>query len=723
MPNYLLELGTEELPAAFIPDAQAQLEELFTQGLADANLTYGLIETLATPRRLAVIVTDLQDSQPTTEKRVKGPKVAAAFKPDGTPTPAAVGFAQKNGVPVQELEKETVGKDEYLVANLVLEGRGANEVLSEMVPRIIARVTGERLMRWGNREFKFSRPIRWIVSVLDGELVSFDVEGLEAGKKSHGHRILAPQEIDLSQAREKESYKEALRNVNVLVDPNERRELITSQVDEMARAVNGKSRQLSGSLLDEVVNIVEWPRAVAGEFANEYLELPDMLLETIMVHHQRYFPVEKEGADGNTTSSKSNNLLPFFITISNNDRDEAQPIIKKGNERVLKARLADGKFFYFDDQKTRLTERDSELEQLTYQHGLGSYKDKVERLKKLSRVLSDSLKLDAKLSVCLERTVELCKLDLVTNLVGELPELQGFVGSWYAEKEGEPPEVARAIASHYSPRHTDDAIPQDSVGQLTAILDKLDHIVGLFSLGKNPSGSSDPFALRRQAQGLVDILIEGLTDHRVNLSLLVDFLLSEFEPSISAGKKKLDSEKVRGDLCEFIIQRLRGKLLDMGFRREIVEAVLNSGDPLADVTDVVIRCQSLETLVKSDSEMKLIRAGVRVGNILKPDSESVVDESAISEAVEKELWSHFKKDVKEVWEKSGNFMPPRTKAEYEELLSLISKLSPLIDKFFEDVMVNDPDKAKKDLRHAILKNIYFYFHAVADFQKLQPLLP
>ncbi len=719
MPDYLLEIGTEELPAAHIPEAQSKIEELLNQELTAANLDFSSIKTYATPRRLAAIVAGLGEKQETVSKKIKGPPAKSAYK-DGVATPAAEGFAKKHGLTVKELGTETMGKEDYLVANVTIEGKSAREVLSEIVPKVIARISGERLMRWADYDIKFSRPIRWIASLLDGEVVRFDLEGVTVSNRTFGHRILAPASIELNSA---DAYVGTLKKVCVMVDPEERKSAILQQVEFLSKKVSGKSKQLSGPLLSEVVNITEWPHAVIGDFSDEYLALPAMLLETIMVHHQRYFPVERENTSDCGTSVKSNNLLPHFITVANNDSPSAQATIKQGNERVLKARLADGKFFFFDDQRLSLVQRAAELDHLTFQEGLGSYKDKVERLKRLAGKLTNQLRLDAKLSVCLERTMELCKLDLVTNLVRELPELQGFVGAWYCELAGEPAEVVRAISSHYSPRHTDDPIPSDTVGCFTALLDKIDHLAGLFALGKRPSGSSDPFALRRQAQGLVDILIDGVPQYPINLSLLLDQVVEEFRPVISRSKKNIDVASVRAELDDFIMQRLRGKLLDMKFGREIVDAVLANHDPLINLADVVVRLHCLDELVRSDSQLALVRAGVRVGNILSPDSPDQVDSAAFSEPVEEELWKEFTEKVKNRWESTGQFKTPSTKEEYDELLSLLKPLAPTIDKFFVAVLVNDPDATKKNLRHAMLKNIDKYFSTVARFSKLQPILP
>jgi glycyl-tRNA synthetase beta chain len=353
MPNYLLEIGTEELPAGFIPEAQTRLEQLMSEGLKSKNLPFQSMKTMSTPRRLTILVNDLALNQTTTKTKVKGPPVDKCFDGSGAATQAASGFAKRNNLSVDQLDREEIGGITYVIANVTSEGKPAQEVLAEIVPKIIMQLSGERLMRWGSSELKFSRPIRWIVSLLDDKVVPFQLDKLTAGRLSMGHRILAPGTVEIGKPDE---YVDKLKAAKVLVEPAARQALIEQQVAQLAEKLNGKARQLSGPLLEEVVHITEWPRAVLGDFAHEYLDLPDTLIETIMVHHQRYFPVEKIQTDsnGDKNSILKKSLLPHFITIANNDLEEAQKEIKQGNERVLKARLADGRFFYFDDQKTKL---------------------------------------------------------------------------------------------------------------------------------------------------------------------------------------------------------------------------------------------------------------------------------------------------------------------------------------------------------------------------------
>ncbi len=707
MPDYLLEIGTEELPADHVPEAQERLKTLLSDGLKRANLGFEEIITLGTPRRTTAIVKGLSDVQPTVEKEEKGPKADA-------PAGAAAGFAKKFDLKVEDLVKKEVGGVSYYFASVTIKGKDAAAVLQEVVPQAISKLSGERLMRWGNYDLKFSRPIRWLVSLLDNQIVALEMEGVHAGRETYGNRVLNPGKVAIDHPSK---YVEALRAARVLVDPEERKGVIEKQAVATAQKVKGTPGRLKSGLLDEVINITEWPHAILGEFEKQYLDLPDTLIETVMVHHQRYFPVESAGS-GNGKSK----LLPYFIAVSNNDRQEAEPIIKQGNERVLRARLADGRFFYFNDQKTKLTDRLGNLSNLTFQEGLGSYVDKRDRLMHMSRILSDSLNLDARIKVCLERTMELCKLDLVTDLVRELPELQGYVGSWYAEQESQPPDVVKAIASHYAPRSTDDEIPADDVGKYAALLDKLDNLVGLFALGRRPSGSSDPYALRRQAQGIVDILFDGMQATSINLNALMEVILTLLQPALE-GKRGFEPQKTIADLREFLTQRIRMRLQEKGFKREIIDAVLQVQDPLADLPDTLVRCQILEDLTSNEDGLAIVRGGVRVGKILKPDSPEAVDPAAFTLDAEKNLWDAFQKEVVATWESGGQFRQPANAAEYKQLTALLGKLVKQIDQFFVDVMVNDEDKAKRDTRHGLLNAVNRYYVSIADFTKLQPLLP
>jgi glycyl-tRNA synthetase beta chain len=643
------------------------------------------------------------------------------------PNSRASGFAAKHNLTVGQLEREEQNGVEYLVATVVSPGKSAKEILAEAVPDLVARLPGDRLMRWGSSDFKFSRPIRWLVSLLDHEIVPLTINQVASDRKSYGHRILHGGEVSIEHA---EKYIEVLEQAHVIVEPEKRRRMIETQVQETARKLGGQARQLGGALLEEVVNITEWPKAIAGDFAEEFLTLPGALIETVMVHHQRYFPVERIGPERDSKFS-GNRLLPNFIAVVNNDREQAETEIRKGNERVLRARLADGRFFYFDDQKQKLSERANLLSQLTYHEELGSYRDKVHRMLRVTDRLAPEWELDAKLRVPLERTLELCKNDLVTNLVRELPELQGYVGAWYAEQEGQPPEVVQAIASHYSPRSTMDTIPGDTVGQLAAVIDKAETLTGLFCLGKRPSGSSDPYAMRRQAQGLVDILMQGLTNVPIHVSHLMRSLVTEYEPVVAKQKNYPGSEKVLGDLNEFLTARVRTNLMPIAERREIVDAVIASRSELELLPDMVTRCHCLNELIKSVEGIELIRAGARIGNILRSEPEPAINKSLLIEVAEKELCSSFESTFKislghaSAGSLCADFVRQSSvlssQAAYNEILRRLAAIVSPINAFFDNVMVNDEDTAKRNNRHALLSAIYKHFRLLADFSKLLPL--
>lgn len=712
MPTYLLEIGTEELPASHVADAQEKLKTSMTEALEKANVSFESVQVLGTPRRTSCLVRGLALKQSTVKKKVKGPPVKSSFDATGKALPPAVGFAQKQGLTVEQLSREETNGVEYLMADLTIEGKPSAEVLQEVAPDIISQLSGERPMRWGDSELKFSRPIRWIVSLLDAEELKVNIETIESGRETFGNRVLAPEKFSIDHP---DNYIERLRKAKVLVDPSERRALIEKQVSDAAEKLAGKARRLDDSLLDEVTNILEWPHAIVGEFSDDYLQLPDRLIETIMVHHQRYFPVERKDDSG------SHALMPNFITVANNDRREAEAQIKLGNERVIKARLADGKFFFFEDQKEKLEERKPKLDNLTFQEYLGSYLKKTDRLCLAAKHLTSALMLEPKYCLCIERAVTLCKLDLVTDLVKELPELQGYVGSWYAARESEFPEVVEAIASHYAPRSHYDGIAPDVTGQFVSIIDKLDNLVGLFALGRRPSGSSDPYALRRQSQGLIDTLMDGLTDYRVNVSELMALLMEQIKPA-AANKKGFDAAKALTDLSEFLVQRVRSKLLDRGISREVIEAVCSSGRVLSDIPDAVARCQSLQALVENQNELAIVRAGVRIGKILNEESVGAPNEALFENEAEKELYSTFMSKVVSAWPEN-KFKQELKLEDYKELLCSLSCLSSPVEKFFDNVLVEDPDQKKRDNRRALLGSIYRYFAAIGDFRSLKPLLP
>lgn len=703
MANYLLEIGVEELPAGFVGEAVERLADYLTQELNANHIKFAELSTFSTPRRLTAVVKDIATEQETTSQKKKGPPVKSSFDKDGKPLDSAKGFAQRNGLAVEALDQEEINGVTYLMANVTTEGRPTKEVLPSIVEKVVLQISGERLMRWGSCEVKFSRPLRWFISLLDDEVVPFTIAGINSGRVSRGHRILHPENVEVKNAT---SYEEDLHKAFVMVDSAKRKAKIEKEVEAKAKALKGTAPRLSSSLLDEVINLTEWPCAVVGDFENDYLELPAMLIETIMVHHQRYFPVR----------ASESKLLPHFITISNNDAQGSEAKIKQGNERVLRARLADGKFFYHDDAKQKLGDRKDALGNLTYQEGLGSYLDKTNRLTKGSERLAKLVALSPEQSKDLSRVCALMKLDLVTGLVRELPELQGYVGSWYAAREGENDGVVAALASHYAPRNSQDKIAADRLGQMAGVIDKLDHIACLFALGKKPSGSSDPYGLRRSAQGLIDTLVDGLSDASVDLPSLISGALDDVIPTLK--NSKVDKAAVLEDIRDFLTQRLKGKLLDLNYSRELVDCAMGVGEPLSDISSLLLRLKVLSKLLQNKDNHALIRVGVRVGNILKDDATTKVDESLLQEDAEKELWQAFQKEVGSKLKSDA----PRSEGEFEKMFSHLATLTATVDNFFDKILVNDKDEQKRKNRHAILRNIDIHLKNVGDFTKLQPLI-
>jgi glycyl-tRNA synthetase beta chain len=496
MPAFLLEIGTEELPASFLSDALSQWQERIPRSLEANSLKAESVEVYGTPRRLAVLITGLPSQQPDREEEIKGPPASAAFK-DGQPTPAAVGFAKKQGVQIHALSIRPTDKGDFVFVQKRVDGRPVAEILTELIPQWIWGLEGKRLMRWGDGDARFSRPIRWLVALLDDTVLPLELvngsKTIQSDRLTQGHRVLHPQPVTIPQATD---YITTLKSAYVTVDPEERANVIKQQVNTVAENLGG-STVFYPDLLEEVINLVEYPSAVVGKFESEFLELPTEVITEVMVTHQRYFPVFKPG-------SFQQELLPNFITISNADPQKSD-IVAVGNERVIRARLADGRFFYEADLAKPLESFLPKLETVTFQEQLGSLRLKVDRIVKISEQISQQLTLTPEQSQKIQRAALLCKADLVTQMVYEFPELQGIMGEKYALASGEDSEVAKAIFQHYLPTGAGDNLPETLTGQVVGLADRLDTLVSIFGLGLIPSGSSDPFALRRAANAVVKI--------------------------------------------------------------------------------------------------------------------------------------------------------------------------------------------------------------------------
>ncbi|MGL4618983.1 MAG: glycine--tRNA ligase subunit beta, partial [Chroococcidiopsis sp.] len=589
MPNFLLEVGTEELPASFVDSAIAQWRSRIPQSLTNNNLTAEAIEVYGTPRRLAVLIKGLPSQQPDRDEEIKGPPAQAAFK-DGKPTKAAEGFAKKQGVELDALEIRPTDKGEFVFVRVSYPGRPVAEILTQLVPEWIFGLEGKRFMRWGDGDLKFSRPIVWFVALLDTEVLPIQIENsseiIRSDRISWGHRVLHPESISIPQATD---YVSCLRSAFVDVDVEQRKAKIETQVNAIAQQLNG-SVTIYPELLQEVTNLVEWSTAVVGKFDSEFLNLPPEVITTVMVSHQRYFPVFQVGAHSRAS------LLPNFITISNGDPAKSD-IIAAGNERVIRARLADGQFFYKTDLAKPLESYLLQLEKVTFQEDLGSVGDKVGRIISIAQQINEQLQLSQQERHQIERAASLCKADLVTQMVFEFPELQGVMGQKYAMESGESETVATAIFEHYLPRNAGDRLPETLAGQVVGIADRLDTIVSIFGLGMLPTGSSDPFALRRAANAIVSIT--WAANLPINLYQVLEQTARDFIKTYA----KTSIETLNASLQEFFIQRIRTLLQEeRSIDYDLVNAVLGESDAeyrlraLQDLLDVRDRALFLQSI-------------------------------------------------------------------------------------------------------------------------------
>jgi glycyl-tRNA synthetase beta chain len=595
MATFLLEVGTEELPAAFVESALGQWRSRIPQDLQEHLLSCDRVEIFGTPRRLAVVLAGLIVQQPQQTEEIKGPPVQAAFK-DGKPTPAALGFAKKQGVSIEDFEIRPTEKGEFIFVQKITEGRQTEAVLTELIPQWIFGLEGKRFMRWGEGDLRFSRPIRWLVALWEDRILPISLENatttVSSDRISQGHRVLHPDPVSIPHAQH---YQDTLKAAFVQVDPDIRRTTITQQLHATATGLKGKA-EIPEELLTEVVFLVEWPTAIVGQFDKTFLELPAEVVTTEMVSHQRYFPLR----------DASGALLPHFITVSNGNPHQ-NAVIAAGNERVIRARLADGQFFFKADQVIPLADYLPKLETVTFQQELGSMRAKSDRIQQNAQHIATQLHLDPAATATVTKAALLCKADLVTQMVGEFPELQGIMGEKYALAGGEPPAIAIAIGEHYQPRTAEDRLPQTLTGQIVAIADRLDTLVCIFGIGLLPTGSSDPFALRRAATAIVNIIWSA--DLALNLTQLIEKSVQSFGETFHKNEEQ--QETLLHQLQDFLLQRIRTLLQEeQGIDYDLVNAVLGS-DPeytqraLTDVLDVRSRAQFLQQL-RADGRLSQI---------------------------------------------------------------------------------------------------------------------
>jgi glycyl-tRNA synthetase beta chain len=676
----LLEIGTEEIPSRFIPAALEGMRELMKQDLEFQRVECGEIKVMGTPRRLTLFA-ELSDRQRPLEQERIGPPKNVAFDPEGKPTKAALGFAKKEGVRVEALEVVATDKGEYLCVRKREEGKTTRDILSEILPHLITSIPFPKSMRWSGLGLRFARPIHWILALFNGEVIPFTLEHINSGPVTRGHRFLHPEPFQVTGVND---YLEGLLQASVIVDPQERKELIRRSIKEAAQQAGGRPLEAE-DLLEEITYLVEYPVAICGTFDKVYLNLPREVLITAMQHHQRYIPVVN-------TKGK---LLPAFVAVSNTKAQDME-VVTKGNERVLRARLADAQFFFQEDHKIPLEERVEKLKGVIFQTKLGTSYEKVMRIQGLATQLAEELAPQEKEIAA--RGAYLCKADLVTEMVGELPQLQGIMGREYALLDGEDPSVAQVISEHYLPRFAGDKLPASSAGAMVSIADKVDTIIGCFGVGLIPTGTSDPFALRRQTLGVIHIILGK--GYRTSLPGMIKMGM---EPLIK--KIERPKEEVLADCLAFFRGRFVGLLTSQGYPPDVVEAVLTV--QYDDLVDARARVEAVAQF-KGRPEFE----PVTVANILKGvDHKGKFDPARFETPQEKALHEQYQKIARQ-------FSAMINGGNYQGALEELAKLRLPVDALFDHVMVMAEDKKIRANRLALLDEISNLFSQMADFSQL-----
>ena len=685
MNNYLLlEIGVEELPSRFGQTTLDQIENNLSKLLKEERINFDNIEKYATPRRLTFVIKNLADKATDLEEEVKGPAKKIAVDADGNFTKPALGFMKSKGLDPENVYFKQLGNAEYLFGTIKQEGKHTSEVLKTIVPEAIKNVTFPKAMRWGGKNMRFARPIRWMVALLNNEVLDIDLEGIKSSNITRGHRFLGEKEFEVNSVEE---YFEKLDKNFVVLDQHKRKEMIREQAIEVAKSLGGEV-ELDEDLLEEITFLVEYPTAFYGEFDEEYVKLPKEVVTTPMKEHQRYFPVLKDGK-----------LLPNFIAVRNGDSNRID-LVKAGNEKVLRARLADALFFYHEDTKKPLESFVDKLQTVVFQAKLGTVYDKTLRIEKLSQVILNELNMTESKENTL-RAAKLCKADLVTNMVFEFTELQGIMGRDYAQVSGENEEVCQGIFEHYLPRFAGDILPETNTGIALSIADKLDSIAGFFAIGIKPSGSQDPYALRRQALGILSILLDRKLS--VNLNNLINAALDNY------SNLEFNKEEVASQIVEFFVERVKNLFKDLGIRYDVIDAVLNNN--LDDISDIHTRALELNRWLQKDELVEMLTAFNRVATLAEKATTDIVKENLLKEDAEIKLYNGFK-------EIKSNVESLLLDKKYNEALDAFATLRPLVDNLFDNVMVMDKDEAIKENRLGLLKQIYSTMLTICDLSKI-----
>ncbi len=693
MPNLLFEIGTEEIPASYIEPALKQMEALLEDLLKKNRMGFKKIITAGTPRRLTVFAADVPEKQESVVQEIIGPSAKIAFDPSGQPTKAAIGFAKSQGVDVKALKTKETPRGDYCVAVKTFEGQETSKLLPEILTLIVKSITFPKTMKWKNGGIYFSRPIRTLLALFGTEILDIKLNGVRAGRATSGHPFLSGRTIEIESA-DYEQYKLKLKEEKVIVDIAERRAILKDKVNELL-SVYG-SQLDDEELLEEVTNLVEYPYAIEGSYEEPYLSVPAEVVVAAMKEHQRYFPV----------TDRDGKLLPKFIVVANRNERSAEKV-REGNQNVLKARLADAKFFWEEDKRIPLWSRIDGLKNVIFQEKLGSYYDRTQRIVQLSKFVAQNLSLSSEKIEMVEKAAQLCKADLLTAMVGEFPTLQGIMGREYAKQEGESTEVATAIAEHYLPRYSGDKLPGTETGMVVSIADKFDTIVGCFSAGLIPSGSQDPYALRRQASGIIRII----ETHSLHLSLkeTIEKCLSLLPPFIDTDTAT-DTK-----VMDFFRDRLYQTHLEQGYRYDIINAVMASASGgFDDVADIQKRLKVISHLSTESLWPGLVKLVERTYNIGKnADVEGNVDEKFLTEVQEQALWKTYLKHKDEILSLVQAKEYEKASRQYHNAFAQPVHI------FFEKVFVNVEDENIRNNRILLSKKINELFSkGIADLSKI-----
>jgi len=699
----LLEIGTEEIPARFIESEKEGLLKLLQDGLNNLRVSHGNIEIQATPRRMAAFVYDVAEKQEESVTIKFGPPYNRAFDESGNPTKAATGFARSQGVNVEDLKKGVKDGIEFIIVEKVETGRPAKEMLPGLLQDTVSRIPFQKRMRWGNENFEYARPIQWLLALFGEDHIQFNVADVKSGHVTYGHRFLSKGPIEIGNPSE---YMEKLRNNHVVVNEQERKDIILKGIERIGGETGGHAIE-DNDLIKEILNITEYPYPLKGGFEREFLAIPKEVLVNVMKSHQRYIPIE----------DKNGKLMPYFIFFANTIPVEDKKVIK-GNEKVLRARLSDARFFFEEDKKVRLYDLYEKLSSIVFHVKLGTLKDKTERVIAVARhiyqsltVGGDGLKAMMQKAILsgsadkIERAVRMMKADLLTHMVGEFPELQGTMGRIYAQHQGEDDEVALAIEEHYLPGSGNGALPQTALGALASIADKIDSLTSFFSVGINPTGNLDPFALRRQALGIIKIVIDK------KFLIPMDELIKIAYDSGDGIPKRLSFEETKGALVDFIITRFKFAMIEEDHNQEFIESVLPC--VARDIYDGYLRLITIETQQSIEDFKRLMIGFKRAYNITKTiTADREIETSLLKEEEEKTLYALYESN-------KGTFFSFMNERKYDDALSVLVGFKESIDNYFNKVFVMDKDEAIKNNRLALLKKIKDMFLTYGDFSKIR----